>query len=527
MTIASPLAMQPPLAQFAELADPEAALGDGEAFARFEAACALQNDGEAARARAAFEALLQAAPAGHAVCAPSWANLGLALDDLGEREPARRAHEQAVALDAQLFAPRLHLGHWWMADARPEAPALAERWLQSAAQLQPQAPTTWSALGGLLSCLRRDADAEACLRHALALDAGHQAARFNLAYLTLRQGRWAEGWACLESRPAPQELARRLPWPRWAGEPLAGRRLLIVNDAGHGDLIHFWRYKPWVEARGAGQIAWMVQSPLIPLLQAQDGVGPVYALDGRIPVSGPDAPELWAPLLSLPWLCGQEPLPGEGAWPDALPYLVCPDAVDVTDVTDVTGALVAAGAGLEAMAPNAQRPLTIGLVWHGNPKHENDAERSLPGVGALAPLRSALAGRDVRFVNLQPEGDAGDVGDAGLDAHSDALHQAGKATLAPLLNGQPLRDFAQVAQTLKSLDLLITVDTAYAHLAGALGCPVWVMLPHWKTDWRWLDDRADSPWYPGVMRLFRQRARGDWAGVMADVAQALTAWCPR
>jgi tetratricopeptide (TPR) repeat protein len=498
------------------------ALSDAEAFACFEAACVLQSEGDLLAARAAFETLLRAAPTGHAVCAPCWANVGMVIEDLGEREAARLAYEQAVALDAQLFAPRLHLGHWWMQDAHPEAPALAERWLQSAAQLQPLAPTTWSALGGLLSCLRRDADAEACLRHALALAPDHQAARFNLAYLTLRQGRWAEGWACLESRPAPQELAQRLPWPRWAGEPLAGRRLLIVNDAGHGDLIHFWRYKPWVAARGAGQIAWMVQAPLIPLLQAQADVGPLYALDERIPVSGPEAPEVWAPLLSLPWLCGQEPLPGEGTWPDALPYLRCPEDADAMDAAH------AAADG--AMAPNAERPLTIGLVWHGNPKHENDAERSLSDVGALAPLRAALAGRGVRFVNLQPhghEGDDGHEGDGVREAQSDGPHQASEAALAPLCDGPPLRDFAEVARTLTGLDLLITVDTAYAHLAGALGCPVWVMLPHWKTDWRWLDERSDSPWYPGVMRLFRQRSRGDWAGVMADVAQALAAWCPR
>ncbi len=478
--------------------EPALALSGHEACARFDAACTLQARGELAQARLAFEALLQVAPKGHAVCAASWANLGMVLDDLGEREPARLAYERAVALDAQLFAPRLHLGHWWMQDARPEAPALAERWLQSAAQLQPQAPTTWSALGGLLSCLRRDADAEACLRHALTLAPDHQPARFNLAYLTLRQGRWAEGWACLESRP-PQLDLRHLPWPRWAGEPLAGRRVLIVNDAGHGDLIHFWRYRPWIEARGAGQIAWMVQPALMSLLQAQPGVGPVYALDGRIPVSGPEAPEVWAPLLSLPWLCGQAPLPGEGVWPDALPYLHRPAWADATDATD---------------AHAEDRPLTIGLVWHGNAMHENDAERSLPGLGELAPVLSAMAGRGLRFVNLQPQ-------------PNDGRASLPPAARAALQDAPPMPDFADVARTLQGLDLLISVDTAYAHLAGALGLPVWVMLPHWKTDWRWLDARSDSPWYPGVMRLFRQRSRGDWAGVMAEMAQALAAWCPR
>ncbi len=89
-----------------------------------------------------------------------------------------------------------------------------------------------------------------------------------------------------------------------------------------------------------------------------------------------------------------------------------------------------------------------------------------------------------------------------------------------------LDGFGQVAQALQGIDLLITVDTAYAHLAAAMGRPVWVMLPHWKTDWRWLEGRSDSPWYPGVMRLFRQHSRGDWAGVIDEVAQALRAQAP-
>jgi Tfp pilus assembly protein PilF len=453
---------------------------DEPLWAGFEQACAWQAQGQARQAQVGFSQLLDDAPAGHAVCAPSWANLGMVLEDQGELGAARRAYEQAIALDPSLYAPHLHLGQWWMHSRDPQAPALAEHWLQRAARLQPDAPGAWSSLGALLSCLRRDADAEACLRHAMALDPSYRGARFNLAYLCLRQGRWAEGWACLEARPTTQSLSRHLPWPRWAGEPLQGRRLLIVNDAGHGDLIHLWRYRPRLHALGAGEVAWMVQPPLIPLLQAQPGVGPLWSLEGRWP-DGPDAPDVWAPLMSLPWLCGDE-----GDWPVCLPYLNVPDPASVATASPATA-----------------HPFTIGLVWHGSARHENDADRSLPDAALLSPVVQAARARGWRVLNLQPE--------APLDLAEPGPH---------------LGDFADVAQALQGIDLLVTVDTAYAHLAGALGRPVWVMLPHWKTDWRWLDARSDSPWYPGVMRLFRQAQRGDWAGGIDEVAQALAAFSP-
>jgi hypothetical protein len=473
--------------------------------AAFEAACTLQSRRQLPEARAAFTRLVHTAPAGHAVLAPAWANLGMVLEELSETDAARAACEHAIALDATLYAPHLHLGQWWMDRREPDAQAQSEHWLQQAARLQPQEPGVWSALGGLLTCMRRDADAEACLRHALQLDPAHVGARFNMSYLFLRQGRWAEGWACLEMRPLARTLAASLPWPRWAGEPLAGRRLLIVNDAGHGDLIQFWRWRHRLHTLGAREVVWMVQPALIPLLQAQAGVGPVWALDGEVPLTGPAAPDVWAPLLSLPWLCGDD-----GDWPDALPYLQAPASPQA--------------------APEAPRPFTIGLVWHGNPGHENDADRSLPSVDALAPLLRAVQaieaehGVPVRVLNLQDDGHVGPATTQvdpreRIDLQLDpALTQAWSQRLQapPRLDG-----FCRVAQALMGIDLLITVDTAYAHLAAAMGRPVWVMLPHWKTDWRWLEGRSDSPWYPEVMRLFRQHSRGDWAGVIAEVAQAL------
>lgn len=145
------------------------------------------------------------------------------------------------------------------------------------------------------------------------------------------------------------------------------------------------------------------------------------------------------------------------------------------------------------------------MVWKGNPLFENDADRSIPSLDVLAPLW-AVAG--VNFISLQKG--------AGED---EATQPPGELSLINL--GTQLADFADTAAAVTNLDLVICVDTAIAHLTGALGKPCWVLLPEYKTDWRWLTDRTDSPWYPGVMRLFRQSTMGNWATVVAEVVTAL------
>jgi hypothetical protein len=144
-------------------------------------------------------------------------------------------------------------------------------------------------------------------------------------------------------------------------------------------------------------------------------------------------------------------------------------------------------------------------VWKGSTQFENDADRSLPSLDVLAPLWTVA---DVNFISLQK------------GAGEDEAAQPPKGL--PLLNlGYQLEDFADTAAVVTSLDLVICVDTAIAHLAGALGKPCWVLLPEYKTDWRWLTERTDSPWYPVNMRLFRQPAMGNWATVIAEVVIAL------
>jgi hypothetical protein len=183
-----------------------------------------------------------------------------------------------------------------------------------------------------------------------------------------------------------------------------------------------------------------------------------------------------APVLSIPYHCKTrlESIPAK------IPYLQAP-----SDRTEKWAPLI------------PKQGLRVGLAWRGNPQFENDADRSLPSLAILAPLWS-VAG--VTFVSMQKGAGENEV---------PGLH---------LVNlGSQLADFADTAAVVTSLDLVICVDTAIAHLSGALEKPCWVLLPEYKTDWRWLTERNDTPWYPGVMRLFRQKTMGDWTPLVADV----------
>jgi hypothetical protein len=293
-------------------------------------------------------------------------------------------------------------------------------------------------------------------------------------------GDLATGFALYEARFEDPRLgtpARSLPWPRWSGvEPLAGQRILLHAEQGLGDTLQFARYAPLVAARGA-RVVLEVPAPLAGLLRPLDGVSAVIARGNPLPVV-----DCHCPLGSLPLALGTT----LATIPASIPYLHA-DAVDV--------------AAWQAQ-PGDRRP-RVGLVWAGNRRHRNDRRRSLP-LAALAPL----ARGPWQLVSLQK--------DLTLD---DAQRLAGWQAIDA---GPRLGDFAATAAALTALDLVVTVDTAVAHLAGALGRPAWVLLPH-APDWRWLLGRADSPWYP-TLRLFRQPRPGDWARVVRQVADALVAF---
>ena len=388
---------------------------------------------------------------------------------------------KALALDPGSMNACLDLGNLLVDRKRFEE---ARGLFQDALARFPDAPAVWHRYGMLHLWEQKEPEAERFFHQALALNPGYTRARFSLSYLLLRQGRFEEGWLALEARPLNVALMETVTAPRWQGESLAGKSLLIGQEGGFGDMIQLVRYLPLLKARGAARLGLVAQPALKRLFANLPGLDAV--LSQGEPLPGPPW-DLWTLPFTLPLHCQTrlDTLPGD------LPYLR-PDPVLVRAWEE------------RLPAPG----LRVGLAWKGDPRFENDGDRSLPGLEALAPL---LGQPGITFVSLQKG-----VGEA----------EEPPQGLALLKPGPWIGDFADTAALLARLDLVITVDSAMAHLAGALGRPCWVLLPHFKTDWRWLTEREDSPWYPGVMRLFRQGPGETWAPAIARAAAALTRFVP-
>jgi len=413
--------------------------------------------------------------------AESLSNLGLVLDRMGRHAAAESCYRRSLQLQPNRPETHLNLG---VLLARAKRLNDAEAAYLHAIALAPAQPAAWTNLGALHAACGRDAEAERCHRQALALDPFHVNARFNLAYVLLRQGRFDEGWLCLEARDWYGAHAARFDCPRWRGEPLAGKSVMLTCESGHGDMIQFIRYAPLLKTLGAVRVGVICHPGLVRLFRGMAALDCVHSYADLLQPAGWD---FWCPPLSLPLWCGRSGAPAPGA----MPYL------------HAEAALVAQWSERIPESGGAPR---VGLVWKGNPRFENDAARSLPGLCVLAPL----AETGMRFVGLQKG--------AGEDEGHD--WPDGLANLGPRLG-----DFADTAAVVAQLDLVISVDTAVAHLAGALGKPCWTLLPAYQTDWRWLKERSDSPWYPGTLRLFRQQRDGDWTGVVKAVGAALAAQC--
>jgi Tfp pilus assembly protein PilF len=425
----------------------------------------------------AAAALLRAALALDPDAAAIHANLAFALaaGDDADADAAETHYRRAIALAPHEPQTYLNLGAMLTARHRADA-ALAV--YDAAPAFAQESPALLSNRGMALVGLDREAEAQACFRRALAFDPGYRKAAFNLAYVLLRQGRWEEGWRRLEARDWLAAMQDHMRLPHWDGAPLAGRRILVGVEAGHGDMIQFCRYCGQLKAAGAARVGVLCHPGLAALFGSLRGADEVIPLDRDFDRADWDA---WAAPLSLPLHVGTT----VDSVPAALPYLA-PDPARVARLAPLLG--------------NATDALKVGLVWKGNPRFENDAARSLPGFATLAPL---LQVPDVRWFSLQK----GPGEDEAKDGVTDLAGAIG--------------DFADTAALIAGLDLVITVDTACAHLAGALGKPCWVLLPAWMPDWRWLADRTDTPWYPHVMRLFRQRRDGAWDEVVREVAAAL------
>jgi tetratricopeptide (TPR) repeat protein len=402
-------------------------------------------------------------------------NLGAALYDLGDYDEAVKAGRRLVAAQPDFALGHGNLGNALHALKRfDEATASYRR----AIALDPEYADAWANLGTTLHHAGEFEEGVAVLRHAIALAPEHANARCGLGILLLMRGELAEGFDEYEWRLRSSERkGPRFPVRPWQGESLAGRHIYVEAEQGLGDTLQFARYLPLLAARGA-RVSFRMHQELSELMR--ESLPGIHVLGDR---GDPGPHDCDAVLLSLPRLFRTrlETIPAQ------VPYLRAPEA--------------AAARWRNRLATLAG--IKVGLVWAGNPKHANDMRRSLE-LKALAPL-TAVPGTN--FVSLQ-------VGPRAADAR--------KAPTVRDLSKQ-LTDFTETAAAVAALDLVITVDTSVAHLAGSLGKPVWVVLP-WVTDWRWMFEREDNPWYP-TMRLFRQKRGESHAriiGVMAEELARLT-----
>ena len=358
-----------------------------------------------------------------------------------------------------------------------EALASQER----ALALEPDSAITHSNRGVALFHLRRLDEAAVSLARALSLQPDLAAAHFAEAHYRLLTGDLPRGWEKAEWRwqvePLKSSNKRDMAQPQWSGlQEIAGKTVLLHSADGFGDAIQFCRYAPLVAARGA-RVILEVLWPQQELMRTLAGVTQVVAQGEPLPDF-----DLQCPLLSLPRAFGT----ALATIPAEVPYL---------------HAAASAVESWNARLGPRCRP-RIGIAWSGNPIHHNDHNRSI-GLRAFLPL---LNGLDAAFVSLQREVRAADA--ALLRERSDILHF-----------GKELKDYADTAALIANLDLVVSVDTSVAHLAGALAKPVWILLPD-MPDWRWLLERDDNPWYP-TARLFRQDETRTWDGVVARAAVAL------
>ncbi len=404
-----------------------------------------------------------------------WTLLGMAHKRLGAEGAARAAYERAIGAMPAYTDAHNNLGN--LHRDRGEH-ALAEAAYRGAIAAQPAAAAGWHNLGCLLHQGRGDAaGALAALDQAVALAPGNADIHWDRSLALLALGRIAEGFAEYEWRFArAQPPARSFPQPRWAGEALPGKTLLVYAEQGFGDTIQCLRFLPAALASGA-RVILEVQSALRSLVEDIPGVAQVVDRGAPLP-----AFDHHVPLISLPCVLGTTP----ATLPNRVPYLV-PDAARIERFAHL-------------IAPSPM--LRVGLAWAGNPGVRNDAERS----PRLPPLRALFDLPGVRFFFLQKGPGRDDLGQqqlpsghVDLDAH--------------------ISDFADTAAAMLNLDLVISSDTSVAHLAGALGVPLWV-LGHHALDWRWCLQDSTHPWYPGA-RVFQQPEPGRWDLVVAQVRTQL------
>lgn len=430
-------------------------------------AAALRAQGDLESARVVLQSLCDASSRDYG----SRFLLAGVLADMGRRQDAMGRLREAIALQPQFPEALNNLA--LLLRSGGEAVA-AEVHLRKAVALQPRYQAAWNNLGNLYLEVSRLDEAARCYTKAVSIDPNYAEAHTNRALLSLLKGSFEEGWREYEWRwKQPGVGERTLAKPEWDGSAIAGKTILLHAEQGAGDTIQFIRYAPLLHRQGA-KVLLHCQESLRTLLEGMPEIENVFSG----PITAP-AFDVHAPLMSLPRMFGTrlESIPGETPYLHALPGSRVPQELEQC------------------------RKFRAGLVWRGNPNHLNDRNRSV----ALELLDGLAGVESAQFFSLQ----------LGATAEEEEWMQSRRMIdLSPHLS-----DYAATAACLEKIDLLITVDTSVAHLAGALGRPVWMLLPACN-DWRWLEKREDSPWYPS-MRLFRQQQLRNWGTPMARLASDL------
>jgi tetratricopeptide (TPR) repeat protein len=475
--------------------------------------CLLREEGREAHAEAALRRAVELRPE----MSVGWLNLALLKREQRIFNEAEAHLERAFALDPEKAetlvawcqfqaAKKDQAGAWeWLRWALARAPANAEavnmcgilmhaegrfseaiEAFERAEALGSKAAA--SNRGNSLLDLGKMDEALRAQEAAVELDPHGAGAQYNLALVQLRLGDWECGWKGYEARWRFREVHRTpmvFRQPRWRGETLHGRRILLHAEQGLGDAIQFCRYAPLVAARG-GEVILQVHAPVERLIHSLAAVQEGRAQVAQLGIAPPEF-DLECPLMSLPAVFGTtvETVPWFGPYLEVEPALT---AKQEAKFRAVDGGL-----------------LRVGVAWAGNPGYKADARRSMK----LATLLPLLRTEGVFWVSLQ-KGEAAEQ----LKELSEDIF---------ILDGSSGdKNLAETAAFVSTLDLVITTDTCIAHLAGAMGRPVWILLPH-LADWRWMEEVETTPWYP-TARLFRQRVPGDWAGVLERVVRRLR--CP-
>ena len=404
--------------------------------------------------------------------------LGVSVYQSEQYDIAINLITQAIQIDSTKPLFFTNLGNAFQKQGKLEKSVQA---YQKAIQIQPGYAEAYFNLGNSLREQGKLKESTQALQKAVQIQPDYADAHFNLAMLLLLQGQFVEGWEKYEWRwdSSLKSQKRNFKRPLWDGTSLSRKSILIYAEQGFGDSIQFARYIDLFPDTATIIVA--CQPELKSLLKSIERIDILVT-------KGEDIPnfDFHAPIVSLPHIFGTvlETIPAK------IPYLYPDKNPDFSFLSD------------------DERDLKVGIAWAGSPTHINDRNRSI----SLNNFKCLLDIKGCEFFSLQ-------VGE-----HHRDIKQCGYSRIIKDL-GKQFTNFHHTASVILQLDLVISVDTAVAHLAGALGKPVWTLLP-FIPDWRWMLNRSDSPWYPS-MTLFRQRKRGDWHSVFQEIRLTLTQYSQR